>query len=377
MPAGNRGQFRFSGPGQPGATPWRTVHGSGPLTQRPLPCPAFWGYYYFASDVAGGTLYQCQLASGLSAWVAVTPGMLLPPLNGPAAADVGLTDQIAEWNAAAAGNRTISVDRLGGFVHPAAFQARLTLSSGTAVTTTDVTAATTIYLTPFRGNRIALYDGTRWRLYVLAEISLALGTLTSGLPYDVFIYDNAGTLTLELLAWASTTARATALVLQDGVYCKTGGLTRRYCGTFYTTAATTTEDSAVKRFVWNYYNQVPRRLSGSDATSHTYNGGYRQWNNVVANRVEFVIGVTEQAVLVTCVGEQSAGAGVSAVAGVGLDLTNSANAFFYVSGGGGGGGTPATIIPTVGYHALNATESTASAGIGTFTTFHIHALIMG
>ena len=178
---------------------------------------------------------------------------------------------------------------------------RLTLTSLLPVTTANVTGATNIYFTPYKGNRIALYDGTRWRLYTFTEKTLALGTITSGLPYDVYIYDNAGTLTLELLAWTNGTTRATALVLQDGVYCKTGALTRRYLGTFYTTSTTTTEDSDSKRFLWNYYNRVPRNLKSVETTNTwTYTlATWRQSNNVTTTgvtRVECVIGVAEDEV---------------------------------------------------------------------------------
>src|SRR3990167_7040004 len=121
---------------------------------------------------------------------------------------------------------------------------RLTLTSGTPVTTADVTGATSIYFAPFKGNRIGLYDGSSaWAIYTFTELTLALGTLTSGLPYDVFAYDSSGTVTLEALAWTNGTTRATALTTQNGVLVKTGATTRRYLGTFYTTATTTTESS--------------------------------------------------------------------------------------------------------------------------------------
>src|SRR3954467_15935764 len=41
-------------------------------------------------------------------------------------------------------------------------QGRLTLTSATPVTTTDVTGATTIYYALHKGNHIPLYDGTNW-----------------------------------------------------------------------------------------------------------------------------------------------------------------------------------------------------------------------
>lgn len=110
---------------------------------------------------------------------------------------------------------------------------RLTLTTGVAVTTSDVVNAQTIYCTPFNGNKISLYNGTSWDTLTSSEFSLSLGTLTNKKPYDVFCYANSGVPTLEFLVWTSDTARATALTLQDGVLVKSGALTRKYLGTFY------------------------------------------------------------------------------------------------------------------------------------------------
>jgi hypothetical protein len=178
-------------------------------------------------------------------------------------------------------------------------EGRLTLTSGTAVTTGDVTGATTVYFTPYNGNRIALYDGTNWLTYSFTERSLALGTLATLTPYDVYIYNNSGTLTLEFLAWTNGTTRATALVLQDGVYVKTGATTRRYLGTFYTTGTTTTEDSAAKRYLWNNYNRVVRGMKAALETtdSWTYTTAtWRQANANTANQLNLFVGLVEDAV---------------------------------------------------------------------------------
>lgn len=156
---------------------------------------------------------------------------------------------------------------------------RLTLESGVPVSTSDQTAKTTIYYTPFVHNGINLWDGAKWVPTAFTEKSLALGTLTSGLPYDVFGYLSAGQLVLEALAWTNGTTRATAVTLQDGRYCKSGDKTRLLLGTFYTTSTTTTEDSASNRYVGNIYNKVPRRITSSSSASHTYTtASYREWN---------------------------------------------------------------------------------------------------
>src|SRR5689334_21710537 len=61
---------------------------------------------------------------------------------------------------------------------------RLNLSTGSPVTTSDVSSGTLHYC-PFLHDRIRIYDGTRWRYYTFTERSLAL-SLTSGGVYDVF-----------------------------------------------------------------------------------------------------------------------------------------------------------------------------------------------
>lgn len=166
---------------------------------------------------------------------------------------------------------------------------RLTLESGMHVSTTDQIAKTSIYYTPSVGNVVPLWDGYKWRPIEFSETTLALGTLTSGKPYDVFGYISGGALALESLAWTNDTTRATAVTLQDGRYCKSGDKTRLLLGTFYTTSTTTTEDSASNRYLANVYNQILRTLEKTDATSHTYaTATQRPWNNDTNLRVGFI-----------------------------------------------------------------------------------------
>lgn len=193
----------------------------------------------------------------------------------------------------------IGLGSSSALVDPAVCDFRLTLTTGLAVTTADVTASTTLYASPYKGNRIALFDGTaRWNLRTSAEFSIAVPATTSQM-YDVFCFDNAGVATLELLAWTNDTARATALTLQNGVYVKTGATTRRYLGSFRTTGVSgQTEDSIAKRYVWNYYNRAARPMRVSEATdTWTYTTAtIRQANGAAANQLDFVIGVSEDAV---------------------------------------------------------------------------------
>mgnify|MGYP000848236852 FL=1 len=246
---------------------------------------------------------------------------------------------------------------------------RLTLTSGTPVTITDVTAATTIYFTPYKGNRIAIYDGSKWVTYTFSEVSLSLALLTASRPHDVFAYISGGNLTLEAVAWTSDTARATNITLQDGVYCKSGTLTKRYIGTFRTTSTIgQTEDSYTKRFVWNMYNRVPRVLRVLDTTnSWTYTTAtYRPWNNSTSNRVEFVRGLSEDPVSLRFVAAMTQAGTVSGAIGIGLGSTSVNSAFIY------GTAVPTFLLsmyaeyrdtPALGYNYLQPLEYATGATV--------------
>lgn len=254
---------------------------------------------------------------------------------------------------------------------------RLTLTTATPVTTTDVTGATTLYCTPYKGNAIGLFDGTDWHVRTSAEFSLALGTLTSGKPYDVFCYDNAGVPTLEFLVWTSDTARATALTYQNGVLSKTGALTRRYMGTFYTTATTTTEDSLAKRFLWNYYNRVRRPMRVLEATgtwAYTL-ATVRQANGATANKLDIMVGVSEDVVEAELrVRVANTNTGVLVFAGFGLDVTNaisvgniSGNVASPLANGDFAMGASWRDFVGVGRHFLSWNEGSTATGTTTWS----------
>lgn len=179
---------------------------------------------------------------------------------------------------------------------------RLSAVSGTPVPTADTTT-NTIYLTPYNGNKISVFNGAAWVLAESAEVSLALAGLTANLPYDVFAVYNAGTgaISLETLAWTNTTTRATALSRQDGVLVKSTDATRRYLGSFQATAVNATIDSERQRLIWNYYNRVDRSLIRQETTaSWTYtNTTARQANGSALNQLEVMNGVQEDAINVS------------------------------------------------------------------------------
>jgi hypothetical protein len=246
-------------------------------------------------------------------------------------------------------------------------QGRLTLTSGTPVTTSDVTGAGSVYFTPYNGGQIALYTSSVWTIYTFTEITLSLSGLTTTQPYDVFAYDSSGTVTLEAVAWSSATARATALTTQNGVYVKSGATDRRYIGTIRMQATGQCEDSVLRRFVWNNQNRVSRKLLVTDSTnswSDTNNTTWHSLNSSTANRVEFVIGSSEEVVALR---HYLYASGLSCYPGIALDSTSANDCdlkTFHVLAT-----TPVVtefLKPVaVGYHYLQLTVLLTSAGTAT------------
>jgi hypothetical protein len=184
-----------------------------------------------------------------------------------------------------------------------------------------VTAATTVYFTPFNGNKIAIYDGLVWRQYTFSQISVAVPSNTNT-PFDIFVFNNAGTLTLEAVAWTNDTTRATALVTQDGVYVKSGTVTKRYLGTGRTTGVSgQTEDSSVNRFLWNYYNRLSRSgLNTFTSSRTTTSTTMTELNSEI--RINFVVGVVDDAIEFKMSGSTAnGGAGGSCSSVIALDST--------------------------------------------------------
>lgn len=259
-----------------------------------------------ATDVTlptSGTL--ARTADKLSVFAATTSAELAGVLSdetGTGAAVFANTPTLVTPNIGAATGTSLNLSGaataaglVGGAVDNTMVGGRLTLASGTPVTTSDQTAKTTVYYTPYIGNRIALYASGAWTLYPFTELSVAVPSNTNT-PFDVFIYDNAGTLALEVVAWSSDTARATELTTQDGVYVKSGSTDRRYLGTGRTTSVSgQTEDSAQRRLLFNAYNRVRRTLKKVETTaSWSYaTTSFRVSNNSSSNYVDVMAGLAE------------------------------------------------------------------------------------
>jgi hypothetical protein len=211
---------------------------------------------------------------------------------------------------------------------------RLTLTTAVPVTSADVLTSSNVYYTPYLHNVIQLWDGVNWIPSVFTEQVIALSGLTNARGYDIFGFLNSGVLNIELLVWTSAIARATAITLQDGRYCKSGDKTRLYLGSFYTISTSATADSGGnagttqvggQRFLWNMYNRVDRNLSVIDTTSTwSYNTQtIRQANGTAGNKVEFFVGLLEDEITATIISNAQITANVNSAAtiGIGVDST--------------------------------------------------------
>jgi len=227
---------------------------------------------------------------------------------------------------------------------PIGAQGRITLTTATAVTTSDVTGATTVYFTPYKGNKVELYDGATWVLYPFTELSQATSdstkspaAVTTNSNYDLFVWNDSGTLRCTCgPAWSSDTARGTGagtteLELLTGRYVNKVAITNGpsaqrglYVGTIRSDGSSQINDAVAKRHVWNQYNRMSRTMRALDSTnSWTYTTAtWRQANNAAANQLDYVVGLIEDAVQATVFSASfNSSANVSRQVGIGVDST--------------------------------------------------------
>jgi hypothetical protein len=354
------------------ATPLATCSDSALTVPNANPVVASAGGLFGPIYLTPGVAYKLVLTDAANVVIWSQDNVLVPVANALAAgAGISLVTVAGVTTIAATATTSVASISQNDF--------RLTLESGVSVSSTDQLAKTTLYLTPHTGNRIDLYDaaGAPTRI-ISAEVSIALPAVASQL-YDVFGWSNAGVLTLELLAWTNDTARATALTrATTGAWTKTGDLTRRYLGSVRTTTvAGQSEDSGVKRYVWNASNRVRRVMVRQENTSSwTYTiAANRQANANALNQLDLVVGLADSAILVIVQGKanNSAGGAVSSLLNIGEDSTTVAvvtATFTYTTAVTAGVDVPLTAhlvkVPAVGRHYYAWLEQSGGAGTTTW-----------
>ena len=203
-------------------------------------------------------------------------------------------------------NAFVTIPPEGIAVDPAINGGRLSVSDTNPTPAPDAADSSTLYFIPFVGNRIALYDGTSWRLHTIPDAGVAISVVSDDVDkvYDIFVYDadGAGTLGGETVAWsnhgAGTGARTVSLTKVSGVYTKSSDATKRYVGTIRTVSnsGTKVRDQLGFRYVWNYQNRV-KVEDYDDETANSWNvSGNGTWSGINGSsalpwRHQFVVGL--------------------------------------------------------------------------------------
>ena len=232
---------------------------------------------------------------------------------------------------------------------------RLSLSTGVAVPTSDLSGQTSIYYTAANGNAFPLYDGTKWlRKTFAADISLSLdsnsghtGYHQSGKNFDLFLIDDGGTLRLGTgPAWSSDTARGTGagtteIEMKDGLWVNkvsidirfgsssgnivsaVGAQRALFVGSFRATANGQATDAESDRLLSNAYNAQLRTVFKADTgVSWAYStASLRQVNGSSSNRIAVLscLAGVLASVLAQSGVTTSGAAWVTASSGIGID----------------------------------------------------------
>lgn len=190
-----------------------------------------------AVEAQGYAEFATAATTGLSVNIANTA-----PVSVALNANQAITTTV-QWSAASASNsitlRQMVIEKVtasGGaaqtVVPP---QGRLTLVTGVPVMTSDQTAKSTVYYTPYQGSLLPI-GGT---MYSFSELTFALNTTAhaSGSLYDIGAFISSGVVTLcTSPAWTSATARNAAISQANGIWVNTASLTCNLTGSTTTTS---------------------------------------------------------------------------------------------------------------------------------------------
>ncbi len=262
-------------------------------------------------------------------------------------ASSGVDGDVLTVNTAVSGGWSVQSPSGGSIVDATPCNGRLTLETGVAVSTSNQTAKSTIYLTPFRGNIIGLYY-SGWSRYTFSEKSIKIsdtqtGTLTSGSPtvtglpdttqlavgmgvsgtgiaggttiqsvdsgtqitlsanatasgaqsltlvvpalknFDLFAYYTGSDVKLKMVLWTNDSTRATALTTSNGLLVLTGDATMRYLGTGRTTAVAGQTEDSTSNRLIWNYYNRVSRPMTAIDTTNTWTYSTATWRQANAN----------------------------------------------------------------------------------------------
>lgn len=279
---------------------------------------------------------------------------------------------------------------------------RLTLATGTAVMTSDVAGATTVFYTPYLGRLVPIWNGTTFVMtdtggelsQATTDTTKSPSAVAAGSVYDIFVWNDSGTIRATRgPAWVSFTSRGTGLgasqlQLLNGIYTNQNAIANgpganlgTYVGTIvsdlssqinWKLGSSASGGGTATLGVWNAYNRVAVRTQVNDSTaSWNYSAAtVRPANNSTGNRVNFVSGLALEAVEAHYY-NQAALAGTSssfAFFGLALDSTTTMDHYLVTQGTIIIAGNAAAIyLPQSGVHFIQAVEIADGSTTTTFS----------
>jgi hypothetical protein len=299
----------------------------------------------------------------------------------------------------------VGPDGMGGTNGPSIRpQGRLTLVTGSPLMGSSTTNVNTMYYTPSAaGNGVPIWNGTSWQSYaitadltnVTTDATTNPAAVASTSNYDLFIWNNAGTVTLSRgPVWTNNTTRANALAVINGLFVNTSAITNgpaanlgTYVGSArssatslwtFTYGGTASGGTAGQLNVWNEYNRsdfnscvvdsgVSYTLTASTVREQRASTGMQ--NNYMVGVIEDVYHVFDNSEMTTV-----AVAGAVGYQGVGNDITTTMNGFRFLPNSGASATTTVfngyyhAIVPNIGLHFFAALEAGDGTNANTFNS---------
>ena len=279
-------------------------------------------------------------------------------------------------------------------------QGRLTLTTATPVMISTTSAQTIIYYTPYIGNTIPIYNGSKMVQTTFTELSNVTSASSSGSAgpaavttnsnYDLFVWNNSGTVTLTRgPSWTSDTARGTGASTTQltrilGVLTNTVAITNgpgaglgTYVGTVRSNGTSTIDwilgavgnpATAAMLGIWNCFNRIlVRGFLGDSTSQYAYTTAtVRSANASNTTRVSYIQGLQEDAFWAEYAIGYSSSNGTSANAGIGYDSTSAFSgrigAGIAINSVAGNTITGSHSAQGLGFHFMQACEYSIASG---------------
>ena len=168
---------------------------------------------------------------------------------------------------------------------PSLMSIRVSFSTSAPVPTTNITDASILYVHPYKGNSVTLWDNTTntWKIYPFtSKLTVPLVCPTANANYDIYLYRQSNNFLIEFVQWSNSNLgiAAPTRTYKDGIVVKS--LTepnKRLIGCLRTTGVNKSEQSfggqiaggaGPKQYLWNAQNQVPINLYSFELGSYYY-----------------------------------------------------------------------------------------------------------